>query len=414
MKMGEYLKSMVYTRKEVDDWFSGMAFPFSRYDSELGYLLRSARFKDGVDGSMSTYNYNDHGLGPRRMIRYAGTPCRINTYGNSFTQCQQVSDGETWQEVLTAHLCEPIRNFGVGGHSVYQAYLRMKREEMKTPAEYIVFNIYDDDHYRSLVSWQGGKAGAEQYTFHICPTSPYVKVNPTTGEFVKRKNLCPTPESFYNLCNADWVYETFKDDFTLKIKWAQANVKEGTPEESYSTIVGLARTHGIKTCVDSVETMLKTLNTLYTKAAIFASMRIVEKIEKFADTNGKKVLYVLSFCSDNIARKIEDGHRFDQEFVDFLQRKGLPYVDMMEAHIADYAQFKTGVKDYLKRYYIGHYNPLGNFFLAFAIKGRLVKMLRPKPISYEWNVPNYNYIAPFGRDRSIFSISGSPWHTSTR
>ena len=54
-------------------------------------------------------------------------PCRMNTYGDSFTQCHQVSDGETWQEYLAAHLGEPVRNFGVGGYGVYQAYRRMLR-----------------------------------------------------------------------------------------------------------------------------------------------------------------------------------------------------------------------------------------------------------------------------------------------
>ena len=61
--------------------------------------------------------------------RYAGRPCRINTYGDSFTQCHQVSDAETWQEYLAGHLGEPIRNFGMGGYGVYQAYRRMVREE---------------------------------------------------------------------------------------------------------------------------------------------------------------------------------------------------------------------------------------------------------------------------------------------
>ena len=60
---------------------------------------------------------------------YVGRPCRINTYGDSFTQCHQVSDGETWQEYLAAHLGEPIRNFGMGGYGAYQAYRRMVREE---------------------------------------------------------------------------------------------------------------------------------------------------------------------------------------------------------------------------------------------------------------------------------------------
>ena len=54
---------------------------------------------------------------------------------------------------VAAHLQEPVRNFGVGGWSVYQAYLRMLREEQSAPAEFIVFNIYDDNHFRNLDSW---------------------------------------------------------------------------------------------------------------------------------------------------------------------------------------------------------------------------------------------------------------------
>ncbi len=62
------------------------------------------------------------------MSNYKEKSCRINTYGNSFTQCHEVSDHETWQEILAAHLQEPVRNFGIGGWSVYQAYLRMLKE----------------------------------------------------------------------------------------------------------------------------------------------------------------------------------------------------------------------------------------------------------------------------------------------
>jgi hypothetical protein len=32
----------------------------------------------------------------------------------SFTQYHQVSDGETWQEYLAAHLGEPVGDFGIG------------------------------------------------------------------------------------------------------------------------------------------------------------------------------------------------------------------------------------------------------------------------------------------------------------
>jgi hypothetical protein len=395
MEAREYLRNILYTRKEVDDWFADKGLPLEKHDGELGYLYHSGRFKDGVDGSTSTYNFDESGA--RRMMMYAGRSCRINTYGDSFTECHQVSDGETWQEILAAHLCEPIRNFGVGGYAVYQAYLRMKREEIRTPAEYVILGIYDDDHYRNLNSWrrirQGVRPQSVSTVLHV--TVPHVKVNPATGEFVECENPCPTPESFYDLCNLDWVYETFKDDFVLKIMLAYANINEGNPEKSYQEIMDVARAHGITAQIDSAETLSAAAHTLYTRAAIYASIRTVEKMEELAAANGKKVLYVLSYGitswrkpslgSSNITRKIREGYRFDQAFVDFLQKNELPYVDLMEAHIAEFAEFKTSIEDYLKRYFIGigHYNPLGNFFQAFAIKDKLVEMLEPKPISYQ-------------------------------
>src|SRR5437870_7264902 len=144
---------MLYTRKDVDDWIAGRAFPSGIYDSDLGYVHRDRRSRRGIDDSVCTYTY-DKTTRARRIIQYADMPHRINTYGDSYTSCEQVNDGETWQEILAAHLGEPIRNFGIGGYSVYQMYLRMKLEEPRFPADYIIMNVYDDDHCRNLVGWQ--------------------------------------------------------------------------------------------------------------------------------------------------------------------------------------------------------------------------------------------------------------------
>ena len=54
----------------------------------------------------------------------------------------------------------------------------------------------------------------------------------------------------------------------------------------------------------------------------------------------------------------------------------------MEEHNVDFAQHRLDIKDYLKKYFIGHYNPLGNFFCAYAIKDKLVEMTDPKPFPY--------------------------------
>ena len=166
----------------------------AQYDPELGYILGNYLPADGMDKSttISTVQAN----GARTSFMYAGKPCRINTYGDSFTQCHQVSDGETWQEYLAGHLGEPIRNFGMGGYGVYQAYRRMVREERTDHgAEYIIFYIWGDDHIRSLLRcrhaiifrwWnhQGGRAFHNNFW-------PNIEMDLQTGRFVEKDNLLP-------------------------------------------------------------------------------------------------------------------------------------------------------------------------------------------------------------------------------
>lgn len=121
-----------------------------KFDSELGYLPVDSVFRDGIDGSSSVYRYET--TRERKRINYRDRPSRINTYGNSFTHGAQVSDGETWQEYLAAHFGEPIRNFGVSGYGVYQAFARLRRvEQTEVDAPYLIFNIFDDDHQRSIM-----------------------------------------------------------------------------------------------------------------------------------------------------------------------------------------------------------------------------------------------------------------------
>ena len=126
--------------------------------------------------------------------RLLNKPCRINTYGDSFTQCHQVSDSETWQEYLAGHLGEPIRNFGMGGFGVYQAYRRMIREEQTDHgAKYLIFYIWGDDHVRSLLRcrhaaiypwWNddGGRAFHNNFWANI-------EMNLKTGRLEEHENL---------------------------------------------------------------------------------------------------------------------------------------------------------------------------------------------------------------------------------
>jgi len=374
-----YLSQILYTKKEVEDWFAGKAFPFSKYDPTLGWLLPNAHFQDGINDSVSIYTYAEDD-GERSMGNYSNKPCRINTYGNSFTQCHQVSDHETWQEVLAAHIQEPVRNYGIGGWSVYQAYLRMLKEEKRKPSDYIIINIYEDDHKRNLDSWRNIRVN--KHPQHIEATLPYLKVNLQDQSIIECKNPCPSPESYYDLCDLEKTYGLFKDDFVLKIMIAHENAKAKNTADGYEDLMALVKTHGIKTKIDENENLSVEAEKVHLEAALFSTQMIVNKIENYAKKKDKKVLYVLSYPGRSIARFIETQNRFDQSFIRFLNTKNLAYVDLMELHAEDFKKYKIEMKEYINQYFIGHYNPRGNFFCAYAIMDKLINSLDPKPRPY--------------------------------
>jgi hypothetical protein len=356
-ELRQHLAKLLLSPQDVERWLSGQAFPFCKYDAELGYLHRDRDFAEGQDGAICRYRYDD--LDARQMIAHADQPCRVNTYGNSFTSCEQVSDGETWQEVLASHLGEPIRNYGIGGYSVYQAYLRMLREEQRAPARYIIFHIFDDDHARNLHGWQRFKFGVNDISTN--PTVPHVSVDPDTDLFQERPNPCPTAESIGDLCDLERAFELFRDDFYLRnrVTWvARQRAGQAPPPTDY----------------DDQRLM---------RHGIHATTRIIDRVEEFARQNDKHVLYVLSFGAYTIGQFMRTGMRFDQRLVDFLDSRKLPYVDLMRKHADDAKRFAGSPDEALSRYFIGHYNPLGNLFCAFAIKDALTRMLDPKPPAYQ-------------------------------
>ena len=104
-----YLRKLMPSKKQVEDFLRREQGPcnLSRndgwtYDSALGWVLCNSVRGRGVDGTIGFYSYEADGA--RKVINHADKPCRIHTYGNSFTHCDQVSDGETWQEYLAAHI----------------------------------------------------------------------------------------------------------------------------------------------------------------------------------------------------------------------------------------------------------------------------------------------------------------------
>jgi hypothetical protein len=348
----------------------------------LGYILWNYLPTDGMDHSATISTVQPNGA--RTSFMYSGRKCRINTYGDSFTQCHQVSDGETWQEYLAGHLGEPVRNFGMGGYGVYQAYRRMLREERTDHgAEYLVLYIWGDDHIRSLLRcrhaityrfWdpRGGRAFHGNFW-------PSLEMDLATGRFIEKDSLLPTRESLYQMTDPQRMVDLLKDDLALQLyafKLGHIRELDRGPADKLAARLEFP--------VDwSRERDLRAqAGELLDRYSLRATRFILEKARAFAGSNGKKLMVVLFDPYRAMAEMHSSGRRYDQEVVDFLRREKFTYFDMNEVHLRDFKNYNLAYNEYLKQYFIGHYNPRGNHFFAYSIKDKVVQWLDPKPISY--------------------------------
>lgn len=386
MKLGRglrkrgYLKAIMPTREQVANFIAREQGPEKlskndgwTFDADLGWVLCDAVRGRSVDGSKGFYSYEADGA--RKVINFPDGRCRIHTYGNSFTHCDQVSDGETWQEYLAGHLQEPVRNYGVGGYGVYQAYRRLLKTENENPAEYIILNIWDDDHYRNLDAWRSIRFGTRTPCGY---TLPYLKVNVEKETCEQVENIFKKGEEVYRLCDEDFVWRTFRDDAVLARVVATRMKKPGQAPPVERVAVGF----GIPKAAYGNAKSVEQIRWMHTEAALFATKNIVTWTEEFVNRTGKKLMVILSFGRYNIAEVLMDNEPFDKSFTEWLKGKPYPVIDMRDAFREQFTRFKGHANTFLRQYYIGHHNPAGNFFTAWAIKKRIVEWLEPKPLPY--------------------------------
>jgi hypothetical protein len=338
--------------------------------------------RDGIDGSytISTAAPNT----ARTSVNYTNVPRRLNTYGDSFTQCHQVSDGETWQEYLAAHLGEPIGNFGMGGYGVYQAYRRMLRTEASAEGRpWCLLYLWGDDHLRSVLrcrhaviyKWWDNSGDM----FHN-PFWANVEMNLETGALEEHGNRLATPQALYRMTDPDFMYESLKDDLMAQLHMYVRTEIDGLNRQA---AVRLAELLGVPApdFARPKESHIQAVNGLMWAYGFAVTRYLVRKTTEWASQEGKRILYVV-FCPNALRELLSEGSRYDQPMVDFFKNSGLSWFDMAPAHVEDYTAYSCGIDAYFRRYFVGHYSPAGNHFFAFAIKNRIVEWLDPKPITY--------------------------------
>ena len=93
-------------------------------------------------------------------------------------------------------------------------------------------------------------------------------------------------------------------------------------------------------------------------------------------------MVALSYGEGDVLAALEGRPRADRALLATLGALGLPWFDSLAAHVEDYQAFAIPPQAYLRRYYIGHYNPTGNHYVAHALKPHLVRWLDPPPLAY--------------------------------
>lgn len=396
----QYLEESVVERNVIDQFLQGPGW--AQFDPEVGYVLSNSLQPDGVDHSstFSTIQAN----GARRSFMYPNKKPRINAYGNSFTLCHQVSDGETWEEYLAAHLGEPVGNLGMGGHGVYQAYRRMIREEQTDhAAPCIIFYIWGDDPIRSLFRARWASS-APRYTAMVKKSPGFfhnnfwsnVEMNLNTGQFVEKAQLLPTKDSVYRMTDSQWMVEHLKDDLAVQLSvYGDGLIRDLDREKvselaarldfpfDWSLLSSPSRVLSPWPGRPSITPMQAQAAALLDQYALRATVFILEKAKAFAEENNKKLLVVLFDPYRALFEMKQSGTRYDQQIVDYLVKERVNYFDMNEVHLQDFKKLNLTWEDYLDRYFIGHYKPAGNHFFAFSIKDRVVQLLDPKPIPYQ-------------------------------
>ena len=380
----QHVRARTCTREEIDHFLDPEKLSWAQFDPEVGYILGNYLPQDGIDNSSTINTVQKDGT--RSAALYAGRPRRINTYGNSFTQGAQVSDQETWQEYLAAHIGEPIGNYGVGGFGVYQAYRRLIRaEETDEGAEYVILYIWGDDHHRSFFCCRRVSYPIQRSAVPAMFEGNFwahLEMDMENGHLVEKEALLQTPESLYNMTDPDFMYDALKDDLMLQMTLF---CRDSIQEIDIKPLNVLAEILGFSPDIpDQPEQQRRWIENLRHAYAFAGTRYIIEQVLAFTQHRDKKLMIAL-YCPRVTRQLISSGKRYDQPIVDYLRDNQILHFDMNLVHTEDYKCFNLSLEDYMARYHIGHYSPTGNHFFAHSIKNPIIEWLSPKPITYRDN-----------------------------
>jgi hypothetical protein len=214
----------------------------------------------------------------------------------------------------------------------------------------------------------------------------HIRYDLDSGCFVELDGPLNEAEELRKLVGKENYYEFFKDDHVVHLY----TLREGgdAPVEELEKI---AEAFGVKVDLRNPDSRAKDALKLHHAYGVKSTEYLIDKFQDWAKANNRNLMIILSYDVPAVMRYLDDGPRFDQEFVEYLDERGYPYIDFLPKKKEEYANFKLDVEPFLERFYIeragaqvfGHYNPYGNFWFAHSMRNELVEWLSPKPPAYQ-------------------------------
>ncbi len=158
-----YVVPLDRIESELQEYFNNKEAVTLIPDPATGWTYRpNSKRQDG------TFTVNGAGLRALReyTMKPAADTLRIALFGDSFVAGDEVTDEEAWallleQELNRAGLKAEVLNFGVGGYSMTQAFLRWQSLGKRFSPDMVIFVFQAENLDRNVnvfhqLYWQGG------------------------------------------------------------------------------------------------------------------------------------------------------------------------------------------------------------------------------------------------------------------
>lgn len=319
---------------------------YIEFSSLLGWTIKK-------NGASKIYQANSHGI--RSSREYELTPpddvLRIATFGDSFTNCTDVNNEETWQASLEKiALNLEVLNFGVGGYGLDQAYLRYLEMGLQHKPHIVFIGYLSKDIFRHVNTFR---------PFYFPDTSLPL----TKPRFIidnEELSLIPNPMDSlvdYNMLllqPKETLAKIGENDFFYAKGYKSSKFDFSPTVRFFKLAVNNFSNSSTKSIVEASE-------------AFELTMKIFDKFHaSVSNNNALPIIVIFSDIADLTSYQYSKTKSYSS-LIAYFDSKGYQYIDLME--IFD----KTG-KDYkLKKLFVnGHYSPFTNTLVAKHIQSYLL------------------------------------------